>query len=139
MDGQVTSEEEYRALLIAAASNQRPTIADTRTGTDWCPTCNAEVSTDRFWSQGSARDQCGICSTYLETKVLPVQQYFSYTHLGEPMRSVSKLCVELCGEMIAHLPPNEQRDLGLQKLLEAKDCFVRSSLDLPDHGRDGDQ
>jgi hypothetical protein len=55
-------------------------------------------------------------------------QYFSYAHLPKQLQGVSKLVSLLAQQMDALLPEGEQKSLGLQKLLEAKDCFVRSSL-----------
>lgn len=58
----------------------------------------------------------------------PMLKYFSYEHLREPLRSVSKPFYELAETIAATLPSNAQRDLALQKLVEAKDCAVRAAL-----------
>lgn len=55
-------------------------------------------------------------------------RFFEYAHLPEPMRSVSRACWILAENMEAELPPGPEKTAGLRKLLEAKDCFVRSIL-----------
>lgn len=42
---------------------------------------------------------------------------------------VATACAELARVMIAECPDGPELTAGLRKLLEAKDCFVRSSLD----------
>ena len=57
-----------------------------------------------------------------------VLQYFEYEHLPMPLRGISQSCCELAYEMANQLPENPEVTVGLRKLLEAKDCFVRASL-----------
>lgn len=63
-------------------------------------------------------------------------RHFEYGHLPEPQREVSKACCALAKRMDAALPDGPEKSAGLRKLLEAKDCFVRSIMDrkssLPD-------
>lgn len=59
-------------------------------------------------------------------------RHFSYAHLPEPLRYASEQCYYLMCTMVARLPDGPELTAGLRKLLEAKDCFVRASLDLPD-------
>ena len=40
-----------------------PTLAETRTGTDWCPNCREEAGTNRYDSGETSR--CGTCGTEL--------------------------------------------------------------------------
>lgn len=58
-----------------------------------------------------------------------IMRYFEYEHLAEPMLRVSKACAEVADAMQHHLPAGAEKSAGLRKLLEAKDCFVRASLD----------
>lgn len=61
----------------------------------------------------------------------PVQhilQFFTYEHLPEHLQKVSKACAELAQEMVDGLPINPELTVGLRKLLEAKDAFVRAKL-----------
>lgn len=58
-----------------------------------------------------------------------VAQYFSFEHLPEPLRAISAKCADLSAEMILALPDGPELTAGLQKLLEAKDCFVRAAVD----------
>lgn len=56
---------------------------------------------------------------------------FSFEHLPEgPLKDTSKMCHNLAHEMVDRLPDEYELRVGLRKLLEAKDCFVRQALDL---------
>lgn len=63
-----------------------------------------------------------------------IGRYFEYAHLAERLQAVSRPCGELADQMIAALPDGPELTAGLRKLLEAKDCFVRASLDVPKEG-----
>lgn len=59
-----------------------------------------------------------------------VLRFFSYDHLPEgELRDTSQACAELAQDMVDSLPPGAELTVGLRKLLEAKDCFVRAALD----------
>ena len=58
-----------------------------------------------------------------------IMKYFKYDHLPVHLQQVSKSCYDLAYEMNNVLPNGPEKSAGLRKLLEAKDCFVRSSLD----------
>jgi hypothetical protein len=47
----------------AQAAQLRPTLAETRTGLDWCPSCEHEAGTDRTSAAGG--DHCASCGTRL--------------------------------------------------------------------------
>lgn len=55
-------------------------------------------------------------------------KYFNYEHLPAHLQEVSKPIGELARQMVSELPDNEEREIGLRKLLEAKDALVRSKL-----------
>lgn len=55
-------------------------------------------------------------------------QFFVYEHLPERLQEVSKPFCELAHRIVASLPQNAERTVALRKLLEAKDCAVRSLL-----------
>jgi hypothetical protein len=55
-------------------------------------------------------------------------RFFAYQHLPERLQKVSKPVAELANEMNHSLPDGEEKDVGLRKLLEAKDAFVRAAL-----------
>jgi len=57
-----------------------------------------------------------------------IMQFFSYDHLPEPMKSVSKKFGDLAIEMNEHLPENPEKSVALRRLLEAKDCAVRAII-----------
>lgn len=60
-----------------------------------------------------------------------VLKHFRYDHLPEgPLRETSKYCADLAYSFANSLPEGPELTVGLRKLLEAKDCFVRSALDL---------
>jgi len=61
-------------------------------------------------------------------KESPVLKYFAYEHLPAHLQSVSRPICELARQMDLDLPNGPEKSAGLRKLLEAKDCFVRSSL-----------
>jgi len=68
----------------------------------------------------------------------PALQYFAYAHLPAHLQRISKpfhdlavlMVDEVMGtENIAEVcAPGSQLSLGLQKLVEAKDCMVRAAL-----------
>lgn len=60
-----------------------------------------------------------------------VDKYFAYTHLPERLQEISKPVTELAGLMEILLPDGEEKEVGMRKLLEAKDSFVRAALDKP--------
>lgn len=55
-------------------------------------------------------------------------QFFSYSHLPEKFQVISKPFGELAEKIIETLPRNPERTVALRKLLEAKDCAVRSAI-----------
>ena len=61
-------------------------------------------------------------------------RFFAYDHLKTPMRGISAASESLAREMIVNLPDGPELSAGLRKLLEAKDCFVRASLDTAQEG-----
>lgn len=58
----------------------------------------------------------------------PIMKYFAYEHLPAHLQDVSKPIGELAKEMDATLPDSAEKSVGLRKLLEAKDAFVRAKL-----------
>lgn len=53
--------------------------------------------------------------------------YFSYEHLPERLQHISKPFCELA-EFVDNYCPGEEGEVALRKLLEAKDCAVRSLI-----------
>jgi len=60
--------------------------------------------------------------------VLSLLKFFSYAHLPPHLQEVSQPISDLAQHMVATLPSNAELTVGLRKLLEAKDCFVRAKL-----------
>lgn len=57
-----------------------------------------------------------------------VMQFFKYDHLPGPLQVVSKPFGDLAQRVLELAPDNDQRELALQKILEAKDAAVRARL-----------
>lgn len=55
-------------------------------------------------------------------------QFFKYDHLPELLQKVSKPFAELAHSIDMQLPQNPESTTALRKLLEAKDCAVRSTI-----------
>ncbi len=58
----------------------------------------------------------------------PMLQFFEYQHLPEVLRAASEPFGRMAYQIVASFPRNPERTAGLRKLLEAKDCIVRSML-----------
>lgn len=58
----------------------------------------------------------------------PLLRFFNYEHLPEHLQEISKPFGDLARRIAEELPANAERDVALRKLLEAKDCAVRSIL-----------
>lgn len=56
---------------------------------------------------------------------------FAYQHLPAHLQAVSKPIGELAKLLNDQLPDGVEKETGLRKLLEAKDCFVREAVDAP--------
>lgn len=53
-------------------------------------------------------------------------KFFEYEHLPEHLQEVSKPLCDVAKRMEETLPDGPEKTAGLRKLLEAKDCFVRT-------------
>lgn len=53
---------------------------------------------------------------------------FNYQHLRPELQEISRPICELADLMVETIPDGPELSAGLRKLLEAKDCFVRSGL-----------
>lgn len=59
----------------------------------------------------------------------PILQYFEYKHLPEFLQNVSKDFHDLAHKLAESHVPNPELSTALRKLLESKDCAVRSFLE----------
>lgn len=59
-------------------------------------------------------------------------KYFAFVHLPPKLQAVSKPIGELAMSLELMLPDGPEKSAGMRKLLEAKDCFVRCALDMPE-------
>lgn len=57
-----------------------------------------------------------------------ILQFFSYEHLPAHLKAISQPICELAHDLDSKLPPSAEKAAGLRKLLEAKDCIVRASV-----------
>ena len=55
-------------------------------------------------------------------------QFFEYEHLPEKLQQISRPFHKLAHQLALGLMPNPESTTALRKLLEAKDCAVRSEL-----------
>jgi hypothetical protein len=58
----------------------------------------------------------------------PMLQFFNYAHLPAKLQAVSMPFCELAHQLVVDLPRNPERTAALRKLMEAKDCAVRSTI-----------
>ncbi len=58
----------------------------------------------------------------------PIMRFFEYAHLPEKLQAVSRPIGDLAQQMDTALPDCAEKTVGLRKLLEAKDAFVRAAL-----------
>lgn len=56
------------------------------------------------------------------------QPLFAFDHLPEHLQAISKPCAELAAQMVIAVPDGPELTVGLRKLLEAKDAFVRQAV-----------
>ena len=57
-----------------------------------------------------------------------IMKFFEFAHLPEKLQAVSKPIGELAKQMDETIPDSAEKSAGLRKLLEAKDCLVRTVL-----------
>jgi hypothetical protein len=58
----------------------------------------------------------------------PLLQFFEFAHLPPELAAISSLFCTLARDIVQMCPRNPERTVALRKLLEAKDCAVRSKL-----------
>ena len=61
--------------------------------------------------------------------ISPIMKFFTYEHLPIALSDISRRIAELAKQMDEMLPEGEEKAVGLRKLLEAKDCFVRARME----------
>lgn len=64
----------------------------------------------------------------MNTSATPIMKFFEFEHLPDHLQRISKPFCEVAGWMDRTLPNGPEKSAGLRKLLEAKDCAVRSAL-----------
>lgn len=57
-----------------------------------------------------------------------VMRFFEFSHLPEPLKHIARECTVLANGMIDMVESDPELTVGLRKLLEAKDCFVRAAV-----------
>ena len=58
----------------------------------------------------------------------PIMKFFAYEHLPPHLQKLSKPICDLAKQMDEGLVDSAEKSVGLRKLLEAKDAFVRAAL-----------
>lgn len=59
-----------------------------------------------------------------------VFQYFGYEHLRhDRAREIAQQIYDLAKYLEENIPESPEKSVGMRKLLESKDCFVRSVLE----------
>lgn len=61
-------------------------------------------------------------------EVADILKFFAWQHLPKKLQDVSRPFGELSDWIAVFLPDNAEKAVALRKLLEAKDCAVRSAL-----------
>ena len=61
--------------------------------------------------------------------VVSIMRYFAWAHLPRPLQKYSSFICEIALQMCGMLPDSPELTVGLRKLLEAKDAFVRAATD----------
>jgi hypothetical protein len=56
-------------------------------------------------------------------------RFFDHNHLPEDLKQVSAIISEAAFKIDKVLPFCEEKEEGMRKLLEGKDCFVRAALE----------
>lgn len=67
--------------------------------------------------------------------VTAITQYFKSDHLPDHLVEIAGPCEELVEYMLENLPDSPEMTVGLRKLLEAKDCFVRARVSAVNDGQ----
>lgn len=57
-----------------------------------------------------------------------IMQFFAYDHLPKHLQGVSSVFHHLATTVVRELPQCPERTVCLRKLLEAKDCAVRTAV-----------
>jgi len=60
--------------------------------------------------------------------VVELAKHFEFEHLPDDLKVVSAVCHRTAADMLNRLPDSAELTVGLRKLLEAKDCFVRAAV-----------
>lgn len=58
----------------------------------------------------------------------PIMRHFQFSHLPPHLQAVSEPIGKLAEQMNRDLPDGPEKSAGMRKLLEAKDCLVRASI-----------
>ncbi len=58
----------------------------------------------------------------------PILRFFDFEHLPMHLQEVSRPFHGIAHHIAKHSPPGAEVSAGLRKLLEAKDCIVRSHV-----------
>ncbi len=110
---EIAAERERRGFRMSNMSNTPPEEQLTKQELDaWLGNEPVDATT-----------KMALLRTY------PILQYFTYDHLPPHLQEASKPCAAIAWRSAeAVLGFHPEVEAGLRKLLEAKDCFVRSQV-----------
>lgn len=60
----------------------------------------------------------------------PLLRFFQFEHLPPRLQVISRPFAELARWINSSCPDNEQTRVGMQRLLEARDCIMRGAFDV---------
>ncbi|XDF79193.1 hypothetical protein AAFX60_018720 [Aliivibrio fischeri] len=64
----------------------------------------------------------------IKNKAPTILKHFNFQYLPDHLKKVSQPFSDVANNVVLLLPDNEEREIALRKLLEAKDCAVRAIL-----------
>jgi hypothetical protein len=59
----------------------------------------------------------------------PLLQWFTFDHLDAELQVTARRTYNLANRVDRTIPAGPEKDAGMRKLLEAKDCFVRAAIE----------
>lgn len=108
----VHEDEEPTPLFFAVISPKETTVSEPTPDESTYEATNQDIS---VWDDR-------------HPSVVHFKPLFAFDHLPERLQAISKPCAELAASMLIALPDGPELTVGLRKLLEAKDAFVRQAV-----------
>lgn len=90
---------------------------------DWV----AGKDSNRLFKAGEKLARENLTFILAENK-MDLLKFFEYAHLPAKLQDVSRMFYNLAHWIVENCPQNAERTVALRKLLESKDCAVRTLL-----------